>query len=74
MSDAGSTQPANTNEAHLKVYVGCMAALAAVLISSWTYWHGEAVELPFVIGSAIFAGGPVANRSQMPPPKSAPQT
>ena len=26
------------------------------MISSWTYWHGEAVELPFVIGSAIFAG------------------
>jgi HD-GYP domain-containing protein (c-di-GMP phosphodiesterase class II) len=43
------------SEAHLKTYVGTLAAFAASLAASWIYWHGLKVDPRLLVGIAIFA-------------------
>jgi HD-GYP domain-containing protein (c-di-GMP phosphodiesterase class II) len=42
-------------EAHLKTYVGTLAAFAASLAASWVYWDGLVLDPRLILGAAIFA-------------------
>ena len=42
-------------EAHLRTYIGALAAFAASLVASWIYWYGFVLDLRLVLGTAIFA-------------------
>jgi HD-GYP domain-containing protein (c-di-GMP phosphodiesterase class II)/predicted membrane protein len=42
-------------EAHLKTYVGTLAAFAASLAASWVYWDGLVLDPRLILGTAIFA-------------------
>jgi HD-GYP domain-containing protein (c-di-GMP phosphodiesterase class II) len=42
-------------EAHLKTYVGTLAAFAASLAASWVYWDGLVLDPRLIMGAAIFA-------------------
>ena len=42
-------------EAHLKTYIGTLAASAAALVACWAYWDGVALDWRFVLGTAVFA-------------------
>jgi HD-GYP domain-containing protein (c-di-GMP phosphodiesterase class II) len=44
------------SEAHLKTYVGSLAAFAVALSASWTYWYGLELEPYLILGTLIFAG------------------
>lgn len=43
------------NEAHLKTYIGILAATAAALTAAWIYWHGFTFELQLALGALVFA-------------------
>ena len=38
----------------VKTYVGGLAALAITFAASWTYWSGERLEVPFILGTLVF--------------------
>jgi HD-GYP domain-containing protein (c-di-GMP phosphodiesterase class II)/predicted membrane protein len=42
-------------EAHLKTYVGTLAAFAASLAASWLYWYELVLDPRLILGAAIFA-------------------
>ena len=52
---AGRRAGGNLGEAHLKTYIGTLAALAAALVASWVYWDGVALDARFILGTAVFA-------------------
>jgi HD-GYP domain-containing protein (c-di-GMP phosphodiesterase class II) len=43
------------SEAHVRTYVGALAAFAVALSASWTYWYGLELEPSLIIGTLIFA-------------------
>lgn len=43
-------------EAHLKTYVGALAALAVALAASWVYWYGLRFDHELLLGAGVFAG------------------
>lgn len=43
-------------EAHVKIYIGVLVALAALLAGSWTYWYGINLDLGFALGTVVLAG------------------
>jgi HD-GYP domain-containing protein (c-di-GMP phosphodiesterase class II) len=42
-------------DAHLKTCIGALAALAALLVASWTYSYGFEPDLRLILGTAVFA-------------------
>ena len=42
-------------EAHLRTFVGALAAFAASLAASWIYWYGCVLDPRLVLGTCIFA-------------------
>jgi HD domain len=45
----------NLVETKLRTYIGILAAFAVTLAASWTYWYSATVEVPFILGAAVFA-------------------
>jgi HD-GYP domain-containing protein (c-di-GMP phosphodiesterase class II) len=45
----------NVGDAHLKTYIGALAAVAALLAASWIYWYELLLDLRVGLGTAIFA-------------------
>jgi hypothetical protein len=43
-------------EASVKSYIGSLAASAAALIASWTYWYGVATSVRVLVGALVFCG------------------
>jgi HD-GYP domain-containing protein (c-di-GMP phosphodiesterase class II) len=44
------------SSAHLRAYVIALAAFAAALAASWSYWYGLPLEPQLVLGALLFAG------------------
>jgi uncharacterized membrane protein len=42
-------------DTYLKTYIGGLAAFAAILAASWSYWYGLTFEPPLVVGAILFA-------------------
>jgi HD-GYP domain-containing protein (c-di-GMP phosphodiesterase class II) len=42
-------------DAHLKTFIGALAALAASVAACWIYWYGLVLGLHLAVGTAVFA-------------------
>jgi HD-GYP domain-containing protein (c-di-GMP phosphodiesterase class II) len=43
------------SKAHLRTYVGALAAFAVALSASWSYWYGLNLEPSLILGTIVFA-------------------